>query len=156
MANPVVTVVLCAGGALLLSTSTPGEGGVEPSRDKGVVAPAQLVERFLEDHPRTHVYEWGGRISRVYGKAFSTGATSQASAEQFRVNHAGMFGVPPEDLVPKGPFHDGHHIQPIMYDRETGHYKFTGVYYQQQRHGRRSGRRSARGGARHHAGHRAA
>ena len=133
MAKSVVTV-LCAGGALLLSTPAPGEGGLEPAPGQ-TLSRAQLVERFLQDNPRTHIYEWAGRISRVYGKAFSTGITPQASAEQFRVNHAGMFGVPAEDLVPRGPFHDGHHLQPIMYDRETGQYKFTGVYYQQQRGG---------------------
>ncbi|MHC4446269.1 MAG: hypothetical protein ACYSXF_00495, partial [Planctomycetota bacterium] len=79
----------------MLSTPAPGEGGLEPAPGQGI-AQAQLVERFLDDHPRTHIYEWGGRISRVYGKAFSTGITPQASAEQFRVNHAGMFGVPAE------------------------------------------------------------
>ncbi|MHC4103243.1 MAG: hypothetical protein ACYSW1_20460, partial [Planctomycetota bacterium] len=76
-----------------------------------------------------------GRIERVYGPAFSHGDTGAQSAEAFRLAHVRMFGAEPQDVVPVGPFPDGRHVQPIMYQPETDTYKFTGYFYTQQRDG---------------------
>ncbi|MEE8459891.1 MAG: hypothetical protein V3S08_08450 [Phycisphaerales bacterium] len=96
-----------------------------------VVNKAAARNQFLMTNQRTRLAERAGRINRVYGAAFSTGATPEESAERFRLKHARMFGVEPQDLLPVGPFRDGRHLQPIMYDRDTTEYKFTGVYYTQ-------------------------
>lgn len=70
------------------------------------------------------VYEHEGQISRLYGEAFSHGTSPVQSATSFIENNVHIFGVNPEDFRYS-------HIQPIMYDRETKTYKFTGVYFDQ-------------------------
>ncbi|MCH8164158.1 MAG: hypothetical protein IH889_00970, partial [Planctomycetes bacterium] len=132
------TLVAAIGMAGILLVGTPAPSWSDPvldSPDNGPSTSAQLVGQFLEAHPDTALYEWAGRISRVYGAAFSHGASAVDSAEQFRLNHVAMFGVDPAQLVPRGPFPDGHHLQPIMYEPATGQYKFTGVYYSQVKDG---------------------
>ena len=42
-----------------------------------------------------------------------------------------MYGVTPDDLKPASFLQDNRHTQPLMYDRGTGQYKFTLVYYTQ-------------------------
>ena len=71
-------------------------------------------------------YKHAGRISRLYGEAFSFGANPEQSAESFLSTNARLLGVDASDLI-------GCYFQPIMYQRETGLYKFTGVYYTQSR-----------------------
>ncbi|MEY3143900.1 MAG: hypothetical protein RLY21_2393, partial [Planctomycetota bacterium] len=50
---------------------------------------------FLEANPRAAVYQdepvRGGRVSRVYGPAFSHGVNPVDSAERFLVEHADIF-----------------------------------------------------------------
>ncbi|MCZ6612901.1 MAG: hypothetical protein O6941_09725, partial [Planctomycetota bacterium] len=128
------TLLGAVGMAGILLVGAPAPSWSDPvleSPDDSPSTRAQLVGQFLESHPDTALYEWAGRISRVYGAAFSHGASAVDSAEQFRLTHAAMFGVAPAQLVPRGPFPDGHHLQPIMYEPATGEYKFTGVYYSQ-------------------------
>ena len=84
-------------------------------------------------HPGIRAYEEEGRITRVYGRAFGTGSDPVATAAEFKDNYAELFGVPPEDLQPVSFLADGQHTQPLMYDRTTGEYKFTLVYYSQYR-----------------------
>lgn len=76
-----------------------------------------------------------GRIGRVYGKAFSTGATTQSSARNFINQHIDMWGLTADELIEKGPFADGHHTQLIGYMPEVDAYKFTGHYYTQVKQG---------------------
>jgi len=73
----------------------------------------------------------GQLISRVYGNRFGYGTSPQSTAEQFRLNYAGIFGVAAENLRPLSNLFDNRHIQPLMYNRTTGEYKFTLVYYSQ-------------------------
>lgn len=104
----------------------PGE--VEPGFS---VTPAR--ETFLRDHPAVRFYPLvGDRIGRVYGNVFSTGASPIESAERFRLEHAGIFGVTPDQLVLEGPFPDKNHLQPILWDPKLGDYRFYGVYYAQK------------------------
>ena len=92
-------------------------------------------DRFLSEKPQTGLFFTDGRVTQVYGKAFSQGATPQASAEAFLSDYAQMFGVSVEELAPGGPQAGGAHVQPIMYNAQTGQYKFTGLFYTQQRDG---------------------
>jgi len=84
--------------------------------------------RLSNTPARVGVYKRGGRIKRFYGEAFSFGASPQKSAENFLLNNAYLFGVDPADL-------DDQHLQPVMYDRNTGQYKFTAIYYSQYQDG---------------------
>jgi len=100
-------------------------------------SPSPLDLREVEGHSliqlsntnaRVGAYTRAGRIKRFYGETFSSGANPEESAESFLQANAHLFGVDPADLGDR-------YLQPIMYDRETGKYKFTGVYYAQYKDG---------------------
>lgn len=96
----------------------------------------QAVSSFQAAHPQSPIaLSNNGSISRVYGKAFSHGTTSQVSADSFVAQNANMWGVAADELIARGPFADGHHVQPIGYLPETDSYKFTGHYYTQTKAG---------------------
>jgi hypothetical protein len=65
----------------------------------------------------------------------ATGETAVVAAERFRQAHGRMFGVEPGDLQIGLHMTDGRQVQPIMYERATGRYKFTLVYYSQYKDG---------------------
>ncbi|MHC4766006.1 MAG: hypothetical protein ACYTF2_12945 [Planctomycetota bacterium] len=127
-------LLLCSSGPL------PADSGAQapddrPTAERGATYSHQRA--FLDAHPGT-AFSWSpeaGRIERVFGPAFSHGDTGEQSAETFRLSHARMFGAEPQDIVPVGPFSDGRHVQPIMYEPETDTYKFTGYFYTQERDG---------------------
>jgi len=73
-------------------------------------------------------YKREGRIKRLYGKAFSKGETPKESAETFLKANAYLFGVNSDDLG--GPY-----LQPIMYNCDTGEYKFISLNYAQYKEG---------------------
>ena len=119
------------GGVFLLAVAATAFTSVSAGPPDQAFTEAEAISQFTAVNPRTVFYEQGSRITRVYGQAFSHGVDAIDSAEQFVQNHARMFGVAPANLIPVGPFQDGRHVQPIMYNRETDTYKFTGVYYTQ-------------------------
>jgi hypothetical protein len=96
---------------------------------------AIATQRFKAEHSGVALYRRADRIRRVYGETFSRAQTAAQSAEQFIHDHAAVFGVSAENLQPVGPFPDGRHVQPIMYDADTDSYKFTGLYYTQEQDG---------------------
>ena len=129
---------LCAVGVvglslLVLGTSVQSSPGSLPATT--AVNKTAARNQFLMANQRTRFAERAGRINTVYGPAFSHGVTAAASAESFRLDYAEMFGVPAADLVAIRPVPGGEHVQPIMYDRATGTYKFTGFFYTQQHQG---------------------
>lgn len=87
---------------------------------------------FLDAHANTGFSEIGTLVERVWGRAFSTGATPTASVQSFVDAHAGIWGVTPAQLVPVGPFETGQHTVELLYDESTDAHVFTGVYYSQQ------------------------
>ncbi|MFQ6049050.1 MAG: hypothetical protein ACE5K7_06770, partial [Phycisphaerae bacterium] len=93
--------------------------------------PEAAAAALQQEFPGVKFYAQGPRISRVYGNAFGYGESAETSAELFRLSHAQLFGVDPDDLFPIGPIADGRYTQPVMYEQETGEYKFTLVYYSQ-------------------------
>lgn len=122
-------------GSLVVSVCTVAgepaqEGGIEPAIDQ-----AASIQNFRIQHSGIGFTYLGDRIERVHGPAFGQGDSPEATAEQFRLNHAGMWGIAAADLAPVGPFEDGRHTTPIMYEPQTQTYKFTGVYYSQVRDG---------------------
>ena len=134
-----VNRTLCAigaGGLLLLCVGVPVESSPAAGPDAAVAVNKTVSRRNFEStNPGARVAMSSGRITQVYGRAFSHGPTAAESAENFRLGHTAMFGVPAEEIVAIGPFQDGRHEQPIMYDQATGTYKFTGFFYTQQRQG---------------------
>ena len=56
-------------------------------------ATQQAVERLRAEVPQVGLYEWGSRITRVYGRPLAFGACAEDSAELFRLGHAEVFGV---------------------------------------------------------------
>lgn len=90
---------------------------------------ANADRRVLRDaHPGARLVETAGRVTHVYGRAFSTGVTAGESVDAFLANHAGVFGVRRDNLVPAGD----HPLQGIMYQPAAGTYKFTEFNYRQQ------------------------
>ncbi|MCP4580394.1 MAG: T9SS type A sorting domain-containing protein [candidate division Zixibacteria bacterium] len=82
-------------------------------------------------YPGVLSYQEGQQITRLYGSPFSHGDTPRSSAEQFRLSYADIYGISSDELRPHSNLVDSRHIQPVMYNRETGDYKFTLVYYTQ-------------------------
>jgi hypothetical protein len=92
-----------------------------------------VFEELKADYPGVRIYEEGGFITRVYGRAFGSGSGPVDAAEQFKENYAGLFNVGPDELNPESILFDGRHTQPVMNIKDTGEYKFTLVYYSQYR-----------------------
>ena len=122
------------GGMLFLCSSEavrsdPGARAPVTNPSAGALTAFAHQSAFLDAHPGVafSLSPEAGRIERVYGPAFSHGDTGAQSAEAFRLAHSRMFGAEPQDVVPVGPFRNGQHVQPIMYQPETDTYKFTGL-----------------------------
>lgn len=97
----------------------------------GSVDSEMSLNRLRAESPGIRVYEEGERITRIYGQAFGTGLSPEDAAEQFRMEHSGVFGAKPEDLHPESLLEDKRYTQPMMYNSATDDYKFTLVYYSQ-------------------------
>ncbi len=59
----------------------------------------RLSEQFLGVNRGSDIYFSEGRITRVYGKAFSRGTSALASAEAFVREYSAMFGLEAGELV---------------------------------------------------------
>jgi len=94
----------------------------------------QATEELTASFPEVQLYAEAGRPTRVWGTIFGVGATPEMTAATFVQSHAAVFGLPADELVP-GRLADGQLTQPLMVDAETGAYKFTLVYYHQERGG---------------------
>jgi hypothetical protein len=84
--------------------------------------------------PQVQLYSEGARLTRVWGTAFSFGESPELSAQEFVRTHSNVFGVTADELLPGNGFNDLYTL-PLMYDSQSGTYKFTLVYYRQYRDG---------------------
>ncbi|MDP7008804.1 MAG: hypothetical protein QGI78_04455 [Phycisphaerales bacterium] len=89
-----------------------------------------MVE-LQQQHPKLRTMQEGTKITKMVAPKLATGRTAEASANAFIQTWSNALGVDAKDFIAEGPFQDRHHIQPIMYNQETGEYKFTGVYFKQ-------------------------
>ncbi|MBD3232177.1 MAG: T9SS type A sorting domain-containing protein [candidate division Zixibacteria bacterium] len=94
-------------------------------------ANTQALNDFKVEYPGVEAYRTGQHITRLYGVQFGYGSNPQSAAENFIMNHSDLFGVETDDLKPVSLLADGRHIQPLMYERVSGDYKFTLIYYSQ-------------------------
>jgi hypothetical protein len=93
------------------------------------------LQSLTGDYPMVQAYKSDHLVTRLYGAPFGYGNSPEQTAEQFLSEHATVFGVSASDLVP-GNASDGKLVsQPVMYDRATGNYKFTLLYYSQYHDG---------------------
>ncbi len=123
-------VVLLAAGLAGPARAADPAGGrdAHPTQDQAVAAlRAQAPEAF--------VYAEDARIVRVGGQPLAFGTSPEASAEQFRALHAGVFGVTPDDLLVVVQAEDAPVALPVMWEPERGDYKFKLVCYAQYRDG---------------------
>lgn len=125
MARYLFVVLLC-----LLTLGLAMPAGASSSDESNAA-----LNQLKVDYPELRFYQEGERITRIYGKPFSSGGSAEDAADQFRISHSLAFGVAPDDLRPVSILFDGRHTQPLMYDRTTGEYKFTLVYYSQFKDG---------------------
>ncbi len=91
---------------------------------------APAVSRLQQDFPGVQVQYTGDRLTRVFGTPVSFGSSPELSADAFVQANSDVFGLRPDELVPGNTF-NGLYTQPLMYEPETGAYKFTLVYYTQ-------------------------
>ncbi len=103
------------------------------SGDEGAGRASQVAawKELQARYPGVRAYAEEKRIRSVYGRSMATGETAVVAAERFRQGHARLFGVEPGDLQRGFRMTDGRRTQPVMFDRATGLYKFTLVYYSQ-------------------------
>jgi Zn-dependent metalloprotease len=116
--------------ALLLAV-----GGAASAGEEDGLAASQAFQSLKSKHPSVQAYRTDGNITRLYGQPFSTGSSPEQSAAAFVQQHSMALGAPAEQLVPQSLLPDGRHTQPLMFDQETGRYKFTLVYYSQVKDG---------------------
>jgi hypothetical protein len=90
------------------------------------------LEALRLEYPSVKALHRDGRIDRLYSGPFSNGTSATESAEAFRLRYAKVFGASPHELVyiqnaARNP------EQPMMYDRQTGTFRFTLITYRQYR-----------------------
>jgi len=96
---------------------------------------AKATQDLQARFPGVQVYqELDGRPTRVWGTIFGVGATPEMTAESFVRTHSEALNVASADLV-AGNTWDGTLTVPVMWQPETGTYKFILVYYHQERDG---------------------
>ncbi len=121
--------------AILVSSLTVAQLGAEPANEdspkRNSVDQQAALLRFNAAHPGVGLSERAGRVTQVYGKPISHGLTPADSAQAFITQQAAIFGARASELEARSNLPDGRHEQPIMFDRTTGRYKFTIVYYTQ-------------------------
>ncbi len=59
----------------------------------------EAVAAFKRQHRAVGVHVDNGLVTSIHGKAFSSGATAEASVEAFLQQHVGLFGVKREELL---------------------------------------------------------
>jgi hypothetical protein len=89
------------------------------------------LEQLRSDHPKLRLIEEEGNITKLIAPTLATGKTAQRSAQNFLSTWSHALGVQAKDFISEGPFADKHHVQPMMFNQETGKYKFTGTYFKQ-------------------------
>ncbi|MCK6476330.1 MAG: hypothetical protein L6Q35_05820 [Phycisphaerales bacterium] len=123
--------------ALVLSAGTAAAADLGASywgsQPTAAVSPtvAAAADRFVANNEGARLYWTGGQVTSIYGQAFSTGLSVQASVDSFLERSVGVLGVPREQLTPGSLAADGAAVRPIMPDLETGAMKFTVVSYVQ-------------------------
>ncbi|HVP12989.1 MAG TPA: hypothetical protein VMV94_17575 [Phycisphaerae bacterium] len=115
-------------------TATPG---APVGIDVTVISPAEVVamDRVQAAYPGTLFHREGSQLTRLYGRTFEMGETPNDSAQRFLSVNADLFGAEAADLLPTTPILPSGNTLPLMYEPETGTYRFTLIYHTQYRDG---------------------
>jgi len=97
----------------------------------GKISSETVLFELKSEYPSLQISKQGESISRLYGTTFGTGSSPQEVAQSFCERSAAAFGISPEELKPFSLLMDGRHTQPMMFDNQSGKYKFTLVNYSQ-------------------------
>ncbi len=119
---------LVVASALLFSLAGTALGGV------GRVTPEFAQAEFQTVNPGAGFFLTQGKVTSVFGPAFSHGTTALASADDFLRLHAGIFGVTRDELAPGSLAGDNAAVREIMPNGD-GTMKFTLLSYLQTRDG---------------------
>ncbi|MBU0717861.1 MAG: hypothetical protein KJ749_06390 [Planctomycetes bacterium] len=119
----VLAAALCFGSVVV------GSEGIEER------AAADTLAALRSQFDGVSAYQEGTRVRSVFGRTMTTGPTAVSAADRFREIAAAAFGVGVDDLQPGMFMASDRRTQPLMYDQETGQYKFTLVYYSQFKNG---------------------
>ena len=126
-------VLAIAGGSSLASAQIVAQDG------RGGIDPISARADFLAANPGAGIYDdepvRGGRVSRVYGAAFSNGVNPVDSAERFLADHADLLSSDLSQLMAVGPNGDGTHVLPLGYNPADESYRFSLVGYSQHVNG---------------------
>jgi hypothetical protein len=95
----------------------------------------QAIRYLKELAPQAQVMHEDGRVTQAYGTALAFGASPAAAAERFRLDHADVFGVTPDELMPEGFDGTPANELDLMFAPDTGTFKFKLFRYQQVRDG---------------------
>ncbi|MHC5109581.1 MAG: immunoglobulin domain-containing protein [Planctomycetota bacterium] len=102
-----------------------------PAYGEQTVPLPAAAQDLLDRHPGLMYHVDHGRIKSFFGRPITVGDSAVESAEQFRLAEVAAFGVSANELRPESLLPDKRYTQPLMYDRDTGNFKFTAVYYAQ-------------------------
>jgi hypothetical protein len=89
----------------------------------------RALNELKQISPGVKAYMSGPQVTRLYGEAFAYGSTPDATAGEFVRNHSGIFGVTPDELIPGNRSGEKRTMQPVMFDNNTGEFKFNLYYY---------------------------
>lgn len=106
-----------------------------PSEAAAGLASEAAFARLKADYPLVAEFKRGENVSRLYGVSFGFGSSPADAAGQFIDKFSGIFGADRDDLVSGSALPDERRFSHLMYDRQTGNYKFTLVYFSQFRDG---------------------
>ncbi len=121
-----LTALFCMSVLWIIPSAADAAGGAESEA---------TLAMLKADFPDLMLYKQGDRITRIYGTPLGAGSSALDVAEQFKIKYSTVFGVDPDDLYPESMLYDKRRTQPVMYNRQTGKYKFRLVYYSQFKDG---------------------
>jgi len=135
MALPKALAVACAMVVPPIAFAT----DIERATAGQIPSPISARVDFLAANPGAGIYDdepvRGGRVSRVYGAAFSNGVNPVDSAERFLADHADLLSSDLSQLMAVGPNGDGTHVLPLGYNPADESYRFSLVGYSQHVNG---------------------
>jgi len=130
MKSPVSLMLIVCGVAA--SAAHAAHAAVDAAR----VSDARAEAALRQELPLARTYRTdAGRLTTVYGPGLSTGPSALDSAVWFVQRQEALLGAGMNDLANHSLLEDQRPQQPVMLDRATGDYRFTLVYFAQERAG---------------------
>jgi hypothetical protein len=91
----------------------------------------QAMQAFTKSKPRARFMEATPGVLKISDKQIATARTAKGSGEQALNTLAPALGLDSNEFIPVGPFPSGQHELGLMYQPDTGDYKFTAYYWTQ-------------------------